>query len=66
MCCKDALDWCCNCEGGIIGFKYVVRFCFTKEVKKKLIIFEELKYKLKINICDIYKIILLIRLFFFG
>ena len=44
---KDALDWCCNCDGGMKGIKNAVKISFSKEMKNKMITYEELKYKLK-------------------
>ena len=44
---KDALDWCCNCEGGMEGIKNAVQIFFSKEMTDKMITYDELKYELK-------------------
>ena len=44
---KEALDWCCNCEGGMKGIKHAVKITLSKQVQNKVITYEELKYKLK-------------------
>ena len=44
---KEALDWCCNCEGGMKGIKYAVQIYFSREMTNKMITYDELKHELK-------------------